>query len=76
MKSVVVRNRVCYATPFRKTRSNFERYLNEQGIPELEREENGGRVTSKNSHRYGYWLRLYDKIAFELAFHEWERSKE
>ena len=52
-----------------KTRTEFESYLNEFGIPEQECKSNGGRIP--DTMPYGTWLRRNDPIAFNVAFNEW-----
>lgn len=52
-----------------KSRSEFESYLNEFGVPERECKSNGGRCP--DIMPYGTWLRHNDPIAFNVAFNEW-----
>jgi len=54
----------------KKTRHDFEIYLDEVGIPEDDKKSNGGRIPDRAN--YGAWLRKYDPIAFEVGFREWE----
>lgn len=44
-------------------------YLNELGIPVLDRESNGGRIP--DAADYGTWMRDNDPIAFQVGFNEW-----
>lgn len=48
-------------------------YLNEIGIPEDDKQSNGGRV--KDSTPYGNWLSRKDPIAFEVSFQETKQNK-
>jgi hypothetical protein len=54
----------------KKTRHNYEIYLDEIGIPEHDKKSNGGRIS--DSANYGAWLRRNDPIAFEVGYREWE----
>lgn len=54
----------------KKTKSNYELYLNEIGTPEDDKKSNGGRVPDYAN--YGVWLRKNDPIAFQVGFREWE----
>lgn len=53
----------------KKTKSNYEKFLNEIGVPEDDKRSNGGRVPDYAN--YGKWLRKNDPIAFEVGFREW-----
>jgi hypothetical protein len=53
----------------KKTRGNFEEYLNELEIPIDDKQSNGGRIPDNS--KYGTWLRRNDPIAFHIAFTEW-----
>jgi hypothetical protein len=53
----------------KKTKRDFEIYLNGIDIPEHDKKSNGGRI--KDSAYYGTWLRKNDPIAFEVGFREW-----
>jgi hypothetical protein len=55
----------------KKTKHNYEKYLNEMGTPEDEKRSNGGRVP--DCANYGGWLRINDPIAFNVGYQEWER---
>lgn len=54
----------------KKTKSNYEKYLNEIGTPEDDKKSNGGRIPDRSN--YGVWVRKNDPIAFEVGFREWE----
>ena len=66
-----------------RTKKKYEDYLNEIGAKFEDCEymaeaRRGGKVIKLNSirnllndGRYGYLLRKYDPIAFELGFNEW-----
>jgi hypothetical protein len=51
------------------TKNEFTRYLNEIGVPEEEKEVNGGRVP-RTSKLWGNWLKKHDPIAFNVAYQE------
>ncbi|SNS23446.1 hypothetical protein SAMN05446037_1006145 [Anaerovirgula multivorans] len=51
----------------KKTRAQYERYLNDFGVPESEKYNNGGRIRGK---RYGSWLRRIDSILFDVMYNE------
>jgi len=53
------------------TKGNYERYLNENGVPDHEKERVGRRIKY-----YGLWLRRNDPIQFEIGYREWfDRNK-
>ena len=52
------------------TKKEYERYLNEMGVPKSDDVEYGGRCRSKD---YGTWLRRNDPIAFNVGYYEWVR---
>ncbi len=54
----------------KKTKSNYEKHLNEIGTPEDDKESNGGRVP--DHCKYGNWLRKNDPIAFEVGYREYQ----
>ncbi len=54
----------------KRTKSNYERYLNEIGTPEDDKKSNGGRIP--DYCKYGSWTRKNDPIAFEVGFGEWK----
>ena len=56
----------------KRTRTAYEKYLNEIGTPEEDKKSNGGRIS--DCANYGRWLRINDQIAFEIGFQEWERG--
>jgi hypothetical protein len=58
----------------KKTRKEYEEYLNEVGIPEHEQTENEGRVPIPYEYKYGTWLRKHDPIAFNVGYNEWVRK--
>ena len=45
-----------------KTKKEVEEYLNEIGIPEDDKQSNGGRIPDRSL--YGSWMRRNDPIAF------------
>jgi hypothetical protein len=49
-----------------KNKADFERNLNELGIPEDDKKSNGGRIS--DHAKYGTWLRRNDPIVFNLGF--------
>ena len=53
------------------TKTDYERYLNDLGVPEHDKAENGGRCRTKN---YGTWLRRNYPIAFNLGYEEYLRE--
>lgn len=57
------------------TRKNYEQYLNEIGVPEDDKEENGGRVPTMYYNRYGEWLRKYDQIAFNVGYNNYTQGE-
>jgi len=54
------------------TKSEYEEYLNEIGIPEDDKRSNGGRIP--DDANYGTWLRRNDSIAFEVGYQEYNRK--
>jgi len=52
----------------KKTRSNYENFLNEEGVPEKDKYENGGFIKAKN---YGTWLRINNPTKFNSGFNDW-----
>jgi len=53
----------------KKTKQNFEEWLNELEVPFDDRKSNGGRIPDYAD--YGTWLRRNDPIAFNVGFQEW-----
>lgn len=53
----------------KRTRINYERYLNELDIPFHDQKSNGGRIP--DYCKYGSWLRKNDPIAFYVGYNEW-----
>ena len=53
------------------TKDKFEEYLNEIGIPEDDKKNNGGRIPGWAN--YGSWLRKNDPIAFEVGYREYKQ---
>jgi len=51
-----------------KTRKDYVEYLNEIGVPEMDKEENGGRVPASYYNKYGEWLQKHDQIAFNVGY--------
>jgi hypothetical protein len=56
----------------RKTRIQYEVYLNEIGTPEDDKKSNGGRIP--DHVRYGSWMRKNDQIAFEVGYGDFKRK--
>ncbi|QZY54670.1 hypothetical protein [Crassaminicella profunda] len=50
------------------TKKMYEEYLNELGVPENEKFENGGNYRGK---KYGSWLRRNDKAAFDIGYNQY-----
>lgn len=50
------------------SKNDYEIYLNELEIPELDKKSNGGRIP--DSSDYGTWLRRNDPIAFQAGYNE------
>ena len=57
----------------KKTRHNYEVYLDELGVPEHDKKSNGGRISDYAN--YGAWLRRNDPIAFECGYSDWKDRK-
>lgn len=53
------------------TKNQFEDYLNEIGIPELDKKSNGGRIP--DHAKYGEWLRRNDPVAFQVGYNDFKR---
>jgi hypothetical protein len=53
----------------KKTKANYEEWLNELEIPFDDLKSNGGRIPDRS--KYGAWIRKNDPIAFEVGFNEW-----
>jgi hypothetical protein len=53
-----------------RTRTAYEAYLNEIGIPEDDKRSNGGRIPDRA--KYGTWLRNQDPIAFNAGYNDWK----
>lgn len=56
----------------KKTKTKYQEYLNEIGIPEDNKKSNGGLIP--DSAKYGDWLRKNDIIAFNSSYWDWCRS--
>jgi hypothetical protein len=54
------------------TKTDFERVLNAQGVPDSERKSNGGRLMDKT--QYGYWLRHNDLVQFNVLYNDYCRQ--
>jgi hypothetical protein len=54
-----------------KSKTDYQTYLNELGIPHLDTVSEGGRIP--DHAQYGTWLRRNDPIAFEVGFNDWKR---
>lgn len=52
-------------------KKDFEKLLNELGIPNDDKKSNGGRIP--DHAKYGTWLRRNDPIAFTVAYHDYEK---
>jgi hypothetical protein len=52
-------------------KNDYEKYLNEIGIPEDDKYSNGGRIPDRC--KYGTWLRRNDPIAFNVGYFEFMR---
>ena len=55
--------------PKKPTKTDYQYFLNEIGIPEDEKQSNGGRC--RDSTPYGWWLRKHDPVAFNAGYNEW-----
>ena len=55
------------------TNAEYERLLNDQGIPDHDLASKGGRI--QDGTRYGSWLRKHDKVQFAVEFKEWIGNK-
>lgn len=55
------------------TRKQYEKYLNEIGIPVDDLKSEGGRIP--DNAKYGRWLRKNDPIAFNVGYNEEEHNK-
>jgi hypothetical protein len=53
----------------RKTRKDYEEWLNDLEVPYDDMRSNGGRIP--DHAKYGSWLRKNDPIAFNVGFEEW-----
>jgi len=53
----------------KKSKKDYENFLNELGIPNSDLISNGGRI--RDGSKYGSWLRRNDSIAFEVGYREW-----
>jgi hypothetical protein len=53
------------------SRTDYEEYLNELGIPEDDKHSNGGRIPDHCD--YGTWLRVNDPIAFNVGYSDYCR---
>ena len=58
----------------RYARRDYERRLNEAGIPFDERKSNGGRIPDRVN--YGTWIRKNEPIAFDAGYQERRRDIE
>jgi len=56
----------------RKTKIQYQFYLNELGIPQDDLRSNNGRIP--DYAKYGNWIRTHDKIAFEIGYREWIKT--
>lgn len=54
------------------TKKMYEEYLNEIGIPEDDKQSNGGRIPDYCN--YGAWLRKNDPIAFNCGLYEYVQN--
>lgn len=58
----------------KRTKKEYEEWLNELEIPEHDMKMHGGRIP--DNANYGSWLRRNDPIAFEVGFDEWEMEED
>ena len=63
----------------KRTRSGYERHLNDHPVPEHDKKSNGGQCS--DNQRFGSWLRIYDPYRFSVEYQEWrlfheQREKE
>ena len=56
------------------TRTDYERFLNDLGVPEEDRRSNGGRISDHAA--YGTWTRREDPVAFNVGYNEFVRNYE
>jgi hypothetical protein len=52
------------------TKKDYEEYLNELTIPDMDLRSNGGLIPDKTT-KYGAWIRKNDNISFNLGFSEY-----
>ena len=55
------------------TRAEYERWVNEVGVPDDEKQSNRGRIPDR-CQNYGTWTRRNDPIAFNVGYQEWARE--
>jgi hypothetical protein len=55
------------------TAKSYEQDLNDFGVPEEEKESNGGRIPDRCT-KYGSWIRRNDPIAFNVGLQEKQRE--
>lgn len=58
----------------KKTKQNYEAWLNELGVPDDDKKTLGGRIP--DYAKYGSWLRRNDPIAFEVGYNDWKKEME
>lgn len=56
------------------SRGQYVEYLNEVGIPELDKKSNGGMIA--DTVKYGNWMRRNRLIEFEVGFNEWSAREQ
>lgn len=56
------------------TRKEYAEWLNELGVPEDDKQSNGGRIP--DNAKYGEWTRRNDPVAFNVGFQEKVREEQ
>jgi len=56
----------------KKTKTNYEKYLTELGVPGDDKKSSGGRIP--DCANYGGWTRNNDPIGFECGYQEWKKN--
>jgi hypothetical protein len=54
----------------KKTKADYEEWLNELETPSEDLKSEGGRIP--DNAKYGSWMRRNDPIAFQVGYNEWE----
>jgi len=55
------------------TNAEYERKLNDQGVPKSKRQSNGGRIP--DDCNYGSWLRKHKPEVFKKRFTKWSKGR-